>query len=880
MLAPATRRRFANLMFVLFALAPLGAGSTSCVSCFAQTNLNSITLAHHQFVPSFCPRAWIGQTGLYPGSSDAEHALERTLQAGVSRPFVKLSLDPLTNDYTLNDAKIALNSNANIIVDMDQSAGVTSNNWSNAVATVLAHYGTNLWGISAQNEPPVTPAGVTNYLNWLRPARAAIDAAGYTGRVRVCGPSTANDYVDFFCTNLYTLGVLSNLDVIDAHDYFAVPGGGACTNDGLGYTHPDQTTPQGYPNLDGRLKNMLFYRQLAGSTNPITLGEYALYNGDVNDARMTATIIGTNQPCVVVLFNPGGGGNCPQLHATPAWTWDNTLLEFMNAACSLPAVPTNSGGGVIVTNIIASDRLVKWQGNVGIPAGIPNVTTIYTNIAAGASLSQVNAAISACPSGQVVALSAGTYNFSSDLSLNDKIGVVVRGAGPTNTFVVFSSGGVTMKADRNDANLIGVNLSQDAIKGATTVFTTNVPSWVTPGKLIGIDQTDDPAFSTNSGSNGGNSYRGALGYGARGVSQLDRVVSKTSTSITFEVPMYWGWQTARVAQIFQPHFDPSSGKPVILCGIENLTLTATYTGNDQHMVTMDSADNCWVKNCIITNTAGGAGVFGYFAFRCEVRHCTISDSHTISGGQGYGVEPYDNSSAWLVEDNIFTKCHAAMCADSSSGNVFAYNYERAGQSAAANNQNDSMSAHQTTSFMNLWEGNFCDDKVLADWTHGANAYGTVFRCRITGTNGISAQFADSRTPVSIQYYNRFWNIVGNVLGVPGVQNKYLTDNNSTSMGTTGSIIKVGTDDAGVLDANSYTNGAFILIHGNWDSVQNQVTWSPFVSSHTFTNSYYLSAKPSYFGSLPWPPFDSANPAAASATNIPASYRYFTGHDPS
>ena len=565
---------------------------------------------------------------------------------------------------------------------------------------------------------------------------------------------------------------------------------------------------------------------------------------------------------------------------TPSTLYCYTIVAYdaagNNAPGSAQACATTSVSNP-PSNVISSDRLVSWQGNVGIPGGIPNVTTIYANIAAGASLSQVNAAISACPSGQVVNLGPGDFAFDGDLSLNNKLGVVLRGAGPGNTTITFSSGGVTMKGDRNDANLIGVNLSQDAVKGAATIFIASVPSWVTPGKLIGIDQIDDPAFSTNSGSNGGNSYRGALGYGARGVSQLDRVVSKTSTSVTFEVPMYWGWQTSRVAQIFQPHLDPSSGKPVILCGIENLTLAASYSGNDGNMVTMDSADNCWVKNCVITNMAGGAGVLGYFAYRCEVRHCTIINSHLLTGGQGYGVAPYYTSSGWLTEDNIFALLHAAMDVESASGNVFAYNYETGGQSASGNDQNDSISAHQTTSFMNLWEGNFCDDKVLGDWTHGANAYGTVFRCRITGTNAIPARVDDSQTPVSIQYYNRYWNIVGNVLGVPGVQNKYLTDNSSTAAGSTGSIIKVGGDNPDVdYDADSYTSGAFILIHGNWDSVQHQVTWNSLVTSHTLTNSYYLSSKPSYFGSLAWPPYDPASPSGASATNIPAGYRYISG----
>lgn len=535
---------------------------------------------------------------------------------------------------------------------------------------------------------------------------------------------------------------------------------------------------------------------------------------------------------------------------------------------------------IAVGQIISSDRLVAWQGNVGIPGGIPTYNTTSAVISAGASLATVNSAISACPSGQVVALSAGTYNFGTDMSLNDKVGVVVRGAGPNSTTITFSSGGVTMKSsDRGDSHLIGVNLSQNAVKGASTIFVASVPSWVTVGDLIGIDQLDDPIFST---SGTGDSYRGAVGYGTRGVSQLDRVVSKTSTSVTFEVPMYWGWQTSLGAQIFQPHYDPSSGKAVTLCGIEGVTIKQTYAGGGVccSSILLDSADNCWVKNCVVTNESGGSAVQGYFSYRCEVRHCTFVNSQVLDGGDGYGVAPYNNCSGWLTEDNIFVLLHASMDAESASGNVFAYNYETKGQSAAGFNQNAAGSAHDTTSFMNLWEGNFTDDKMLADYTHGANAYGTVFRCRITGTNTVAARVDDSQTPVSIQYYNRFWNIVGNVLGVTGVQNKYMTDNTSTSTGSQGSIFKIGGDDLPLIDVNSYTSGAFVLIHGNWDSVQNTVTWNPLVSSQTLPNSCYLGGKPSYWGSTqPWPPFDPANPSGASRTNIPAGYRYVFGVDP-
>src|SRR6266404_8698252 len=48
-----------------------------------------------------------------------------------------------------------------------------------------------------------------------------------------------------------------------------------------------------------------------------------------------------------------------------------------------------------------------WR-NVGIAGGIPTVNTVYTSFSPGASAAQINAAIQACPSNQVVFLNAGT----------------------------------------------------------------------------------------------------------------------------------------------------------------------------------------------------------------------------------------------------------------------------------------------------------------------------------------------------------------------------------------------------------------------------------------------------------------------------------------
>ena len=56
----------------------------------------------------------------------------------------------------------------------------------------------------------------------------------------------------------------------------------------------------------------------------------------------------------------------------------------------------------------------------------------------GATATQINAAITACPSGQVVSLAAGTYSISDD-GVVMKSGVTLRGAGADKTLLVFST---------------------------------------------------------------------------------------------------------------------------------------------------------------------------------------------------------------------------------------------------------------------------------------------------------------------------------------------------------------------------------------------------------------------------------------------------------
>jgi hypothetical protein len=75
----------------------------------------------------------------------------------------------------------------------------------------------------------------------------------------------------------------------------------------------------------------------------------------------------------------------------------------------------------------------------------------------------------------------------------------------------------------------------------------------------------------------------------------------------------------------------------------------------------------------------------------------------------------------------------------------------------------------------------------------------------------------------------------------------------------------------------------MIRHGNYDYLNHAIAWDPAIADQTIPNSYFRSVKPSFFGTLAWPPFDPASPPGAitnaNISRIPAGYRYINGFDP-
>jgi PKD repeat protein len=531
--------------------------------------------------------------------------------------------------------------------------------------------------------------------------------------------------------------------------------------------------------------------------------------------------------------------------------------------------------------IIPADRRVEWRGNVGVVGGIPNVTTVFRSFPDPATRAQVQAALESCPSNQVVLLGPWTNTWTETLDwqgVGD--GVVLRGTvddkGFPRTKIVASTAKILLRAGF-DSSFTSANLSVDAQKGARTITLSTVPSWVKTGHLIGIDQADDPALSTTSGQEGVDQYRPG-----RGMNQLCKVVSVSGGTITVEVPLYYGFKVSRAAQIFQPGYNPATTSPIRRCGIEDLMWEHTGSATDTHMIKLESADQCWVKNFVGANLAGGIYVFANFSYRCEVRHSRFDNSKQLGGGQGYGVALYHFSCGWLVEDNIFTRLHVSMQNNyGSSGNVFAYNFQTDGQSTSG--QNPGINAHGSTGYQILWEGNYLMDKVNGDYVHGGSLWNTVFRNRVLGKN---PRQSNNQAAISIEMWNRHWNVVGNVLGDASYHTGYDAGYGGTGYSTadcsdaSAFIYFLGFWSNWGCDTSNGDNYSVlnILRAVNYDVVTKGIVLGGFQNTD-LVDSYYLSGKPAWFGDRPWPPFDPRSPQTAVATNLPAGYRYVFGQDP-
>jgi hypothetical protein len=534
---------------------------------------------------------------------------------------------------------------------------------------------------------------------------------------------------------------------------------------------------------------------------------------------------------------------------------------------------TSTGSGGIPMGLLNPSYTTAW--NPGIqadtqlnlplgPDGLPVRSTVCASPKPGDDL---NAAIAACPEGQVVKLSAGTYMASTTVVLTK--GVVLRGAGSQGA----AMGGTTI-VHTGGGSVLGIGNSQDAAcySGAfdtaypltsNALKETNVVTLgqnavnFAAGDIALIDQVDDATVQ-----------EGDCQYFKRVDKRSieDRVeiasVDAGSGTLTLRTPLHF---TFNVGQTYAAQIAKAKGPIVRWAGIESLAVQGGtnpgYDGQQAGGIDISNAAYSWVKDVQTDGTIGGMHVTLSGTYRCVVRDSHFHNSATYGFGTDcYGVVLRCGSADDLIENNIVRYMNKPILFNvAGSGNVVAYNYADNSWATPPAWQEVNIDVHCSFPHMELMEGNFAPH-MGASITHGNAGYMTYFR------NYASSQFASPAvfgstvsqtgnvTALQFDAGDLDMTVIGNVLGSAM----------ATSLGTapvSSAFVATGSDTPSILEVGAGTGGlgmndvAFksLWLHGNFDTVNGAVQWNPSIQTHALPASLYLKAKPAWWpAGSPWP----------------------------
>jgi hypothetical protein len=430
----------------------------------------------------------------------------------------------------------------------------------------------------------------------------------------------------------------------------------------------------------------------------------------------------------------------------------------------------------------------------------------------------------------------------------------------------------------------------------TTSITLSSVAGLQVGMNLILDQQDDGSDTGNifvcqaSGSNGACSQQGGSGVAKAGRAQTQNVTvtSINGTTVGISPGLYApNWSAGKSPEAWW-----SSNKAVTGFGIENLSLDYRQIGDHQSGIMFHNANNCWVKNVRSINATGSNAATRKHVQNYISNHITVRDSYFYGSSptsEGYGVDNGPGSADNLVENNVFQHIATATINETSTGNVFGYNYavDNFYNNGAPNWQQQDGFHHGAGDHYTLWEGHR-GIGFDADDIHGTSFMLTHFRSYLSGRDpatevGTKNQSTFAYSPFA---FNRYFNIVGSVLGTQSYHTHYSTEApNGSDCGNAGtaslSVFVIGySRQAG--DKFDPCNGQSSSISDDTLTVSTLMRWGNYAActgdaacnsvrfvagenaggaavyaglsnpSQTLPPSFYLSSKPGWWGTMPWP----------------------------
>ena len=491
-------------------------------------------------------------------------------------------------------------------------------------------------------------------------------------------------------------------------------------------------------------------------------------------------------------------------------------------------------GSSTSTDVIDPARRIDWS-RAGVPGGIPRrADGSCASLDARATAADINNAIAACANG-VVNLAPGTYNLSAGVTFRGSSNVTLRGAGPEQTILKFTGtdpcGGLWANVCVIGSSVWSGNIPAANIRNWTagyaresTQITLDSTAGLSVGSVIILDQMNDTADGGGvvvSDAMGKFSLEGgAPGRPGRAQQQFVQVAAVNGAQVTISPGLSMpNWRTSQQPQVWW------WGDTASMIGVENLTVDHSGT-TETSGIGFQNAYNCWVKNVKSFN-ANRNHVWLNQAARIEVRDSYFYGTKNAAS-QSYGVESFTSSDD-LIVNNIFHHVTTPIMLGPNTGSVFAYNYMTdMAYYIPTWMMPGIVGGHDAGTGMILFEGN-SGNGFSMDLYHGTGSYATVFRNQLTGSEPGKTQWGNT-TPINIWAFNRYVNVVGNVLGTTGYHRVY--EDSVAPSATRGwperSVYVLGYSGAGEyqpLGTDTLVMST-LLRWGNYDYATNHAHWSP------------------------------------------------------
>jgi hypothetical protein len=454
-----------------------------------------------------------------------------------------------------------------------------------------------------------------------------------------------------------------------------------------------------------------------------------------------------------------------------------------------------------------------------------------------------------------------------------------------------------------------VNWTGGYAQGANQITLSSV-SGITPNKTLLFLNQCDTGFSGSSctGSavdNGGyfvcaqqfNGSTGCSTSGPDGATWRANAYQQEVVTVTAINPGNCGATCVSISQpLKHPNWAASQSpqavliQPVVQNGIENLAIDALASGSKgQTAIGFQNAYQCWVSGVKMSN------IYEFGVYALGASHLLIQHNYLFhSNGH---PDAYAIRISWggddLVQNNIVQQWKNTTANDGpSSGDVFAYNFS---VNQIVPSPSDFMWgaywAHSAGDDFELWEGNV-GTQQQNDNVHGSHLNQTKFRNFLLGwescANGNCGSAvkgtSGSATSAMIDSSNvRYAHNIGNVLGTPGFTTTYQTT--TPFSGASSFTIGAGGTNSPTTPADPLV-ASTMLRWGNYDVATGTVRWCGNSSNTGWAStcsgvsevptaapsypnsvptvgdtgagqsplppSFYLSSKPAWFGSTPWP----------------------------